>query len=471
MNSLADLPPDILRSIFATKAHSFLVIDLIKIGNAQLTRKLVSCVDILHYRRKRAFAVPFPKCISFFSNLRHLHVSIKYSKHLDSKDSIMRFLSLIPSAKLEILEIYGPLFDPDLFLLCDFEPSQIAAQSAPIPLNFPFKTLTTLMGNFDHWSVERYQLLPPTLTKLGNMTDRFDNTSAHHTPVLASLPRGLLEWHVSIQIRCNNPSLECPLFWRDPPPSLHTIGMFLFDCDDMGNFASYLPRSLTNFSFDVYQFSDPVTFLSQLPSGIRDLSTFTIDLSSIIHLKPQWGPEWGEKISSLGLYDEDKCGDPQAIRTLFATIPASINYLTLWIDPKLLINAQLSTWPPNLTHLVIGRLMSDFAILRYLPRTLKSLQLRIGSEVDVSVGELFFPPSLTNLNLRTIGFQILTIEKELPKTLCKLRLIHTRPDKGTFIIRTPDLPPLRKFVTSGAVDFVDLRGQTLLVSPGASYSS
>lgn len=178
----------------------------------------------------------------------------------------------LPTSKLETLEIQSRDF------LNFFRP-KIMSKVLGFEASFSFPSLTTLVLNGSGcWTPEDYSSLPPTLTILGNnMAEYWDG--ADHA-IMSSLPRGLLQWHTSITVSSENDSETCPIFWQNPPPHLHTLETIIFNSSDVGNFATYLPRSLTNCIIKDIQIDDVASFVSQLPSGIRNLGIEELTKSS-----------------------------------------------------------------------------------------------------------------------------------------------------------------------------------------------
>ena len=475
MKSLADFPPEILRLIFSESSHSALVIQLIKTGDRLLIHKLSNGVESIHLRHKADTSSNLPKSLVLFSNLRHFCLTRSSSWSDERYDNLAVYSDVLASSKLETLEINGFIFlpnDPPF----NSSKSQLKSSTSLATLSFfPFQALTTLLGEFGSWSASHYQSLPPTLTRLGNFVEHCHSRSE---AIMASLPRGLIEWNVSIEMHDSSEVSDIPRFWCDPPPALRKIDQVGFEEATIGSyFASYLPKSLTHFAFrlkslnrdpfgmvKIFRIPNPQLFVSQLPEGIRDFDIGKVRMSSI-----EIGAGGWEKVSKMILEDDfqrnPKPINDDRVPRVICALPSSLTRLTLSTYPDDLATLQPLDWPSGLTDLNLTNSVPNLDILKSLPPSLTVLRFFIGSKHDIEELHWGFPPSLRHLYMNVFGgLRSIKMAKALPDTLEAWTLNYHTMDESPLQFHITAFPPALKRLdanATSAIDFLSLNNEPL----------
>lgn len=391
MKSLADLPPEILRQIFATSYDSLLVVPLLKSGDASLARQLSLCIRSINWELKTL--VEFPPLLYLFPKLEHLALRLSKSQSTNFDNELYAILHRIASMNLTSLKLQCSAQSCAFFGPLDASPL-----SEPTS-HFPLQSLTSfaLIGcDLSSWTSAHFKSLPPTLTSFtcpGSFSKDF--------PILSLLPRGLLEWNTMILVALPDfLSNGIPTMWLDPPPSLHSMGMICFwefIPKAAPPIASHFPKSLTNISFlDLIQ-KNPQSFIPALPPNVRNVDGGKIDFDEIVQCGADiWSAGWGQKVASLSII-EGEGASLQDELYVYKHLPSSLVKLRIEYMPSELLESQeLFYWPPGLTELSIKRRSCIEKCLKAFPATLTRLHL-----FDLRSAEVHdsFPPALTSLHL------------------------------------------------------------------------
>lgn len=417
--ALLSLPVSILATIL--REDSFLIVNLWKCGSKLLNRKLVDGIEYLDLKDERLDTTSrFPKLISFLPNLRYLSLNRGgYYLMASATDlngqwmsgnwSKLETLSLSCNGSLESFWAFEGAIDKygnPLYSLTQYDDTE----SNFFDMSSVFPRLTTLkIVGFSFIKCNDFSGLPNTLTSL---TTSVVHLKDRYQRVCATLPRSLLEWKTTIEVRSSKRSsapaaLVSLEFWESAPPNLHTIDCINDMTDDTRLDVISLPKSLTKCHFTSFDIPRSIDLVRQLPSGFKDIA---VDLTTGTGLSlPIDYPSLGlpSQISSL-LIRLNPLIFPQFI-ALIPTLPSTLTSLSIEnaeLDWSLLpsYDGDESFWPPHLTRLTTSPYTFPFAHAGLLPNTLTAADLTFYGNGTIDGVEL--PAALTALKLLLLDVSV-----------------------------------------------------------------
>ena len=245
-----------------------------------------------------------------------------------------------------------------------------------------------------------------------------------------------------------------PAFARTMPPNLQTLRICNIDKDSYinthTNWVADLPRTLTSFYYLKYDDddSDFASFAHSLPPNLTELTIHCDEPSSFPFKLGDWSTisadHWPLKLKSLEL--EGYSIELQDVRNL----PPTLETLTLRVEASASTNEQtkpilhLAVLPPKLTNLNLEWNDSVSICFETTNITLTRCSLSFeGRKEEYVTSETLalFPPSLTSLICRRIGFRNLveptkTLPDMLLPNLKRLRADHATVDWLPFAPRS-----------------------------------
>ena len=430
MDSLSQLPLDILASILANHLHSHLVVALWKCGNSLLNHKLANSIDFMDLEDKRLDSTSrYPHFLSNLKKLRHLSLSRGNYKLCND---IVSELALIEGSKLETLIITGKQKSSHSFLMFPFEApyNPPIAESTPLEshsMDFteasphPSSLTTTPPSASKLLDLSRYfpnlrflninlsdfmlPVLPPSLTKLWiEPSPRLRLQTNARIFFSSYLPKTIQELNC---VELINPDRQ--LFSSDgartyssivsflhqevfinAPPNLHTIAnLILPEVEDL----SFLPRSLTNTDFCFIPHSVPlnVSRISTLPTDFSKLELAYIDSEEFLKIgAAAWTSKLPSKLQTLMLASRQLC-DLFSVEMLL-NLPSSLTSLQILFRTPFenahlkqatqkSIESKRTLWPPSLKDLYLSDFVMDYEDVKRLPPTLTRLECRYMGDI------------------------------------------------------------------------------------------
>ena len=435
------LIPELLDWMLGHPDTSYVVLSLWKCGNRNLQQKLAQGITELHLSHVKGLKSEFPRCLSKFTNLRHL--SIK------SKDLLMEIpmawkieLSKL-SRKLEVLDIECR---DALYALLNTSPASTKdnldliqtdrygrGDTHWIDIGQLFPRLHTLrvIGPKNAPSLISHDFagLPNTVTHLS--CGKIVKDAADYW-LMALLPRSLRVLDADVVVNMDPPDIFEPATkllndWSKAPPHLERIKSVTMVHTDT---TAWLPRSLTSCALRwevLYQCFTP-TSLGSLPPPLRSLA-----LTNVVPNTPsEWCPHLPQKLTELQL-------GPRVLQpvSMFSLLPKTLEILILersidWFGLSQAfeasendVEAQNQLWPPLLNTLKIAAASVSSGLVCSLPRTLTNLDIQLKSTlrddepVPSDLNCSLLPPHLTSLSITNeIGTSIQFVMTEtLPPCL------------------------------------------------------
>ena len=415
MESLANLPREILVQIFSGTSYSFLAINIWKCGDRLLQSKLETGILSIDLRDNvDPPASKWPSCLSRFQHLRTLRIEVEYG-YLCASTSILQSHLLRLSPELEELAIFS----------CDrlfsFE-GDAAACSASSSFGNLVKLELSKSAKFD-WrhSHPFYALMTRNIRSLSlNRTRRASTIPTISRVRQDSLMPQDLDWpphleFVDFLLRPTSfpfpPSIRiagaqigpfADMTWASQQPSLHTLKLGYWT----PYIASLCPPTVTTlqvagFREFLQEYSDHL-WVPSLPPMLRSLS---VEHNGYSQLAMSAAPHLPRSLTELlgswfigGAEDQEAVMDLPNLKTLevdemfdencFAHCPDSVTSISTYYQ------GSISYLPPNLTYLQLG-----FSSTLSAPLKTQFLQ---SLDISIPLAQCcHLPPSLTKLHLRT----------------------------------------------------------------------
>lgn len=372
---LVDLPPNLIDQILSYDDTSHLSLPLWLTGDKTLQTLLSDSVTHVELRSPGLFeCARLPKYLTNLHSLRHLLIDRFYFSTYGLLYDPARTLEVIAGlpSTLESLRLRF-CYSKDLF----FPSSSLAAPRAPtaeptlthISLRDKFPALTCLeLDLYQVWTPPEVKALPRSLTELWVGLDPTPpvalNTMTCMPPEITSLV---------IYCTCAEAVISQTFFERLPPHTRKLLAFLPYRLDPNqprftnaidDRFLSVIPRSITQVGFIYNTYFD-------LPKGRQGMDGITyIDLASF---------KW------------DFSAGPVA--------PPYLSEVGLCYLPKKDAIKLLTTFPENLTSLIVAMDPLKPKYIRALPRSLEKLNCYLKNTSRLKIGD--FPPALKSF---TIGY-------------------------------------------------------------------
>lgn len=440
-NSLCSLPVDILGEILNHPTCSYLVIALMKCGNARLNLLLSSAVTYLDLKDTRlASTSRYPKLISSLKKLRHLSLDRGEYSLMSSTADLLFELTCLEGSKLEKLSVISaevpPLFDAGILACINSKDSDTPLMD--LATSFPtLRSLTlTVAASSESPTVQENGLppsgdglrnnafsakprpcpplrLPPSLTLLDIPPVEVRSDSF---PLFGSLPRTLKHWRSPIFLR--------PDFLTGPPVAMAGFSK-VFDDAPFGikleclSGGAIIDKSLASFEFLPRNCdpSGPLLTGSLEREHIQSLppTTSSMDLRHVSRnqLSGHWILDLPPQLTSLSVMIFESNGFFSSIPSLPRTLTHLKVFLMYHETPFCdwtLVEEEMAKgndfWPPALSKLELDTECIPYPAFKLLPSTLTELRCWLNSST------INFPlnPNLKvltlNADMRSLSFNV-----------------------------------------------------------------
>ena len=451
MLPIVDFPPEVLSQIFGSKYSSYLVIKIWLCGSSQLNKKLSNGLTYLNLALHQFATCKFPRLVFEFQNLRHFAIRSLKNMLNDPSDWTVVMKSLPKT--LDSFYLHCP---DSQHCLSDFEANKENPPALNLASLLPCLQMLSITADSALPS-DRFAYLPPTLTELtADIRLIYNSPDKSLCRPLSQLPRGILrmngyfDWGISVWQREMPEAIE--LLRADllnAPPDLQYFPTTSLPASVLAEDFRF-PQSLTKLNMPRHaRFGWTPSIALQVTSNSLQVLSIAVDTHLFANPHHNWASELPRSLTNLSIRSEAAID----FTSFSHCLPPNLAHLSILASSSSDVTSPIGDWscieasevengkhwPNSLTVMKLERCLNASFDIAKLPRTLLDLSMSI-SKYSIHVSESIIidsqrlPPLLTELNLvcsRPSKIQLSNLQCLTMLTKCRLTGSIAHPEEDS----------------------------------------